>query len=74
MDMFILATGNINAPVQQPLTQQGAPQNSIRERHTIWHGLLEWIEKAKTPSDQQKHTKHVPCTVSANSKDGEPEL
>jgi mediator of RNA polymerase II transcription subunit 25 len=36
--------------------------------------LLEWIEKPKNPSDQQKITKHVPCQVSANSKDGEPEL
>ncbi|CAG9861461.1 unnamed protein product [Phyllotreta striolata] len=52
---------------------QGQPQ-SIRERHTIWQGLLEWIEKPKNPSDQQKITKHVPCQVSANSKDGEPEL
>lgn len=45
-----------------------------RERHNIWQGLLEWIEKPKNPADPQKITKHVPCTVSANSKDGEPEL
>ncbi|KAJ8964091.1 hypothetical protein NQ317_004944 [Molorchus minor] len=44
----------------------------VRERHTIWQGLLEWIEKPK--NDQPKITKHVPCKVSANCKDGEPEL
>lgn len=54
---------------QQPQQQIGS-----RERHTIWHGVLEWIEKAKNPTDQQKLTRHVPCSVSANSKDGEPEL
>lgn len=53
---------------------QQNPQLSSRERHTIWHGSLEWIEKPKNPSDPQKVTKHVPCQVSANSKDGEPEL
>lgn len=52
---------------------QGQSQQ-IRERHTIWQGLLEWIEKPKNATDQQKITKHVPCQVSANSKDGEPEL
>lgn len=46
----------------------------VRERQTIWHGLLEWIEKPKNATDQQKITKHVPCQVSANCKDGEPEL
>nr|CAD7574221.1 unnamed protein product [Timema californicum] len=45
-----------------------------RERHTIWQGVLEWIEKAKNPTDPQKVTRHVPCQVSANLKDGEPEL
>ncbi|KAG5897917.1 hypothetical protein JTB14_014033 [Gonioctena quinquepunctata] len=55
---------------------QGQPQpmGSLRERQTIWQGLLEWIEKPKNATDQQKITKHVPCSVSANSKDGEPEL
>ncbi|XP_056630408.1 mediator of RNA polymerase II transcription subunit 25-like isoform X1 [Diorhabda sublineata] len=56
-----------------PQAVQGQPQQ-IRERHTIWQGLLEWIEKPKNATDQQKITKHVPCQVSANSKDGEPEL
>ncbi|KAG8306970.1 Mediator of RNA polymerase II transcription subunit 25 [Homalodisca vitripennis] len=36
--------------------------------------MLEWIEKSKTPNDAQKNTRHVPCQVSAHSKDGEPEL
>ncbi|XP_023012280.2 mediator of RNA polymerase II transcription subunit 25 isoform X2 [Leptinotarsa decemlineata] len=55
---------------------QGQPQQmgSVRERNTIWQGLLEWIEKPKNATDQQKITKHVPCQVSANCKDGEPEL
>ncbi|KAJ8943634.1 hypothetical protein NQ318_005635 [Aromia moschata] len=61
---------------QAQSTPQGQPQQMgpVRERHTIWQGLLEWIEKPKNASDQQKITKHVPCQVSANSKDGEPEL
>ncbi|XP_066150822.1 mediator of RNA polymerase II transcription subunit 25-like isoform X1 [Euwallacea fornicatus] len=54
---------------QQPTQQMGG-----RERHTIWHGVLEWIEKPKNPTDQQKIIKQVPCTVSSNSKDGEPEI
>lgn len=54
--------------------QQKQQLTSSRERHTIWHGSLEWIEKPKNPSDPQKVTKHVPCQVSATSKDGEPEL
>ncbi|XP_011299870.1 mediator of RNA polymerase II transcription subunit 25 isoform X2 [Fopius arisanus] len=45
-----------------------------RERPTIWHGMLEWSEKARNPSDPQKQTRQVPCHVSANTKDGEPEL
>ncbi|KAI5733839.1 hypothetical protein M8J76_016621 [Diaphorina citri] len=53
---------------QQPL-QQGA-----RERHTIWQGMVEWIEKGKNPNDPQKLTRTVPCQVSANSRDGQPEL
>ncbi|CAH1159965.1 unnamed protein product [Phaedon cochleariae] len=59
----------------QPGVQGQSQQiNSVRERHTIWQGLLEWIEKPKNATDQQKITKHVPCQVSANSKDGDPEL
>ncbi|XP_045479240.1 mediator of RNA polymerase II transcription subunit 25 [Harmonia axyridis] len=58
----------------QPGQQQVGQMQSSRERHTIWQGLLEWIEKPKNAPEQQKITKHVPCQVSANSKDGEPEL
>ncbi|XP_043496385.1 mediator of RNA polymerase II transcription subunit 25-like isoform X4 [Polistes fuscatus] len=47
---------------------------TARERHTIWQGVVEWIEKTKNPADAQKQTRHVPCQVSANSKDGDPEL
>lgn len=45
-----------------------------RERQNIWQGILEWIEKGKNPNDTQKQTRHVPCQVSANYKNGEPEL
>ncbi|KAF7285039.1 mediator of RNA polymerase II transcription subunit 25-like isoform X2 [Rhynchophorus ferrugineus] len=55
-------------------SQQPTQQMSGRERHTIWQGVLEWIEKPKNPTDQQKVTRQVPCQVSANSKDGEPEM
>ncbi|XP_026320909.1 mediator of RNA polymerase II transcription subunit 25-like isoform X2 [Hyposmocoma kahamanoa] len=44
------------------------------QRAYIWSGVLEWMEKGKTPGDQQKVTKLLPCQVSANSKDIEPEL
>lgn len=60
-----------NVPGGPVSGQQMAPG---RERHTIWQGVLEWLEKAKNPTDTQKLTRHVPCQVSANSKDGEPEL
>ncbi|XP_039302221.1 uncharacterized protein LOC105199140 isoform X2 [Solenopsis invicta] len=44
------------------------------ERQNIWQGIVEWIEKAKNPTDAQKQTRHIPCQVSANAKDGDPEL
>ncbi|XP_030748029.1 mediator of RNA polymerase II transcription subunit 25-like isoform X2 [Sitophilus oryzae] len=58
----------------QAQNTQAAPPQSSRERHTIWQGVLEWIEKPKNPTDQQKVTRHVPCQVSSSSKDGEPEM
>ncbi|XP_054001971.1 mediator of RNA polymerase II transcription subunit 25 isoform X2 [Hylaeus anthracinus] len=63
------AQGNVTSgPVSGP--QITVP----RERHTIWQGIIEWVEKAKIPADAQKQTRHLPCQVSANSKDGDPEL
>ncbi|XP_025159280.1 mediator of RNA polymerase II transcription subunit 25 isoform X3 [Harpegnathos saltator] len=62
--------GNVST-VQGPVQGQQLVQ---RERQNIWQGILEWIEKAKNPTDAQKQTRHVPCQVSANSKDGDPEL
>ncbi|XP_076378614.1 mediator of RNA polymerase II transcription subunit 25 isoform X2 [Megalopta genalis] len=63
------AQGNISSgPVAGP--QISAP----RERHTIWHGMIEWVEKAKASADTQKQIRHLPCHVSANSEDGDPEL
>ncbi|XP_032691032.1 mediator of RNA polymerase II transcription subunit 25-like [Odontomachus brunneus] len=55
-------------------TVQGQQLNVQRERQNIWQGVLEWLEKAKNPADTQKQTRHVPCHVSANFKNGEPEL
>ncbi|XP_050304087.1 mediator of RNA polymerase II transcription subunit 25-like isoform X1 [Anthonomus grandis grandis] len=66
-----------NNPVITSQAQSSQPpsqQMGARERHTIWHGVLEWIEKPKNPTDQQKVTKHVPCQVSSTCKDGEPEM
>jgi mediator of RNA polymerase II transcription subunit 25 len=57
--------------LQQP-GQQNTGQN--QQRQTLWQGVLEWIEKAKNPNDTQKVTRHVPCQVSANPRDGEPDL
>lgn len=45
-----------------------------RERQSIWQGIVEWIEKGKNQTDTQKQTKHVPCQVTVNMKDGEPEV
>ncbi|KAJ9601081.1 hypothetical protein L9F63_000816, partial [Diploptera punctata] len=62
-------------------TQQGTPPGQApsqpqwhQQRHTLWQGILEWIEKARNPNDSQKVTRHVPCQVSANPRDGEPDL
>ncbi|KAG8335435.1 Mediator of RNA polymerase II transcription subunit 25 [Homalodisca vitripennis] len=71
--MGVPSPGNQTQPAPQSQPSQQPPQAS-RERHTIWQGVLEWIEKSKTPNDAQKNTRHVPCQVSAHSKDGEPEL
>lgn len=60
---------------QQNLQQQPQPNNdgvAIRDREKIWSGLLEWIEKTKP--DQPKITRQVPCHVTTNIKDGEPEI
>ncbi|XP_022903004.1 mediator of RNA polymerase II transcription subunit 25-like [Onthophagus taurus] len=55
--------------------QQSQQLSNGRQRQTIWHGVLEWIEKLKTPNlNDPKQTKQVPCQVTSNSKDGEPEL
>ncbi|XP_066601474.1 mediator of RNA polymerase II transcription subunit 25-like isoform X2 [Prorops nasuta] len=84
-----IAVSQISAPVSSVPPQVSHPQAPAnvaggavagqqigppRERHTIWQGILEWIEKAKNPSDTQKHTRHVPCQVSPNPKDGDTDL
>ncbi|KAL0811837.1 hypothetical protein ABMA28_009265 [Loxostege sticticalis] len=60
----ILSPGPSTSPAAPP-----APQRSF-----IWSGVLEWMEKGKAPGDQQKTTRHLPCQVSAGSKEVEPEL
>ncbi|XP_008546945.1 mediator of RNA polymerase II transcription subunit 25 [Microplitis demolitor] len=85
--MTVSSTGTSGpTPVQQTVTQTtaAAPQHqpaaavtgqvATRERPPIWQGVLEWLEKAKNPTDSQKQTRQVPCQVSANAKDNEPEL
>ncbi|XP_011632716.1 mediator of RNA polymerase II transcription subunit 25-like isoform X2 [Pogonomyrmex barbatus] len=70
-------TQQITHPQAQGNVSTGTVQNQQlvqRERQNIWQGIVEWIEKAKNPTDAQKQTRHVPCQVSANAKDGEPEL
>lgn len=52
----------------------GTVQGQQRERQNIWQGTLEWLEKTKNPTDTQKQTRHVPCQVSTNLKNGKPEL
>ncbi|KAL1116185.1 hypothetical protein AAG570_005680 [Ranatra chinensis] len=64
----------VMAPNPQMQPQQVFCIGVSRERHTIWKGILEWVEKPKNPNDPQKLTRHVPCSVSTLSKDGEPEL
>lgn len=57
-----------------PGVPMGSQLTAQRDRHTIWQGIIEWIEKAKAPPDAPKQTRHLPCHVSANSKEGDPEL
>ncbi|XP_050356337.1 mediator of RNA polymerase II transcription subunit 25-like isoform X4 [Nymphalis io] len=59
--------------IQAGPSSAGAFAASPAQRTYIWSGVLEWMEKGKTPGDQ-KVTRHLPCQVSANSKDAEPEL
>lgn len=42
-------------------------------REKIWSGVVEWIEKGKT-ADQNKASRTVPCHITSNVKDGEPEM
>ncbi|XP_073996537.1 mediator complex subunit 25 isoform X1 [Rhodnius prolixus] len=67
-------------PQQSQVSQsdcQSVPFNryylTSRDRITIWQGILEYIDK-KHPTDSQKLTRHVPCSVSTTARDGEPEL
>ncbi|XP_067215800.1 mediator of RNA polymerase II transcription subunit 25 isoform X2 [Linepithema humile] len=53
-----VSTGNVQL-------QQLVP----RDRTHIWQGVVEWIEKAKT--DAAKQTRHVPCQISLNPKEGD---
>lgn len=52
----------------------GGGLQSSTDKVIIWQGIVEWIEKNKNPNDNQKHTRCVPCQVSASVKDGEPDM
>ncbi|CAD7077038.1 unnamed protein product [Hermetia illucens] len=60
-------------PNQQQQQQSGPPDaGATRAREVIWSGLLEWLEKTKPEST--KVARSVPCEVTANMKDGGPEI
>ncbi|XP_012287300.1 mediator of RNA polymerase II transcription subunit 25 [Orussus abietinus] len=69
-------TSQVSHPQAQGTVAAGnvPGQQITTSRQTIWQGILEWIEKPKSPVDALKQTRQVPCQVSASSKDGEPEL
>lgn len=77
-----VSVSSITQQITHPQTQgtvstgtvQGQQLVQQRERQTIWQGIVEWIEKAKNPTDAQKQTRHVPCQVSSNTKDGDLDL
>ncbi|CAB3249561.1 unnamed protein product [Arctia plantaginis] len=77
-----LAQPSYPPPPPAHATQAGHPRmqgmvagtSAGLQRSYIWSGVIEWMEKGKTPGDQQKTTKHLPCQVSASTKDIEPEL
>ncbi|XP_026824639.1 mediator of RNA polymerase II transcription subunit 25 isoform X1 [Ooceraea biroi] len=76
-----VSVSSITQQITHPQAQNNVATGTVqgqqlmpRERQNIWQGIVEWIEKAKNPTDAQKQTRHVPCQVSANSKDGDPEL
>ncbi|XP_033217039.1 mediator of RNA polymerase II transcription subunit 25 isoform X2 [Belonocnema kinseyi] len=70
------ATGTPQAthPQNQGNVGAGQQMGMGTERRIIWQGTLEWIEKNKNPNDTQKQTKHVPCQVSIQPKEGEMDL
>ncbi|XP_051168877.1 mediator of RNA polymerase II transcription subunit 25-like isoform X2 [Leptopilina boulardi] len=69
------STGTPQVPHPQGQANVGQqPMVMGTERRIIWQGTLEWIEKNKNPNDIQKQTKHVPCQVSIQSKEGEMDL
>ncbi|KAJ8710670.1 hypothetical protein PYW08_009185 [Mythimna loreyi] len=59
---------------RMPTMVTPGPSGAQLQRSYIWSGVIEWMEKGKAPGDQQKTTKHLPCQVSASTKDIEPEL
>ncbi|CAH0696368.1 unnamed protein product [Spodoptera exigua] len=58
---------------RMPTMVTPGPSGTQLQRSYIWSGVIEWMEKGKTAGDQ-KTTKHLPCQVSASTKDIEPEL
>lgn len=74
MQPGIQPQGNMQPGGMQPGAGpvQGNKPIGQQQREKIWTGVIEWLEKSKT--DQAKITRQVPCTVTANIKDGEPEM
>lgn len=62
----------------QPGIQQGSAgpltgANRMQGREKIWSGIIEWFEKPNK-NDQTKIAKQAPFHVSANIKNGEPDI
>ena len=43
----------------------------LQQRNIIWSGALEWQDKAKNTDTTQRHTRTLPCHVSAMGPDAE---
>nr|CAH7747629.1 unnamed protein product [Callosobruchus chinensis] len=69
--MVQVSQANQVATSQAQNMPQGQPSQMgpVRERHTIWQGLLEWIEKPKIPQTNKK----LQSTSLARKADGWPQ-
>lgn len=63
------------AAIQSPATPARARKQRViptRPREVIWSGELEWIEKEK--ADQPNVVRQLPCNITSNIENGEPEM